>query len=652
MSIGPVQTFVAQSQRTRDLWASSYLLSFLSAKAMHRAAAAGGVIVSPQMEGNALWRWLAAPASELPTTGSVPNQFTIAVREGGDGRALAEEATRGFLEAWNEICAAVWREYLQDSGAETRAIWERQVTGFWELAWITDDREVPLGLRARKAWRTLELPDEPGDKCTVLPELQELSGEIRAQGPDARKRQDAFWARLGEAKRVGALDLDPKARLCAIALVKRLFPRVAKSALKQRLDRVTWPSSVDLAAIPWCERVLAAGPAPARAFAQAVLEVRGNSALSGGVSEQVKAPSGVDAGAFTSIDTNWLHASYLKTAELEPPLAAGDRSRLAALLQDLHETVDAMGRPLGAPPIYFALLLADGDQLGKLREPLGAARLSAALGQFSSGVEMLVREHRGVTVYAGGDDVLALLPIDRALDCAAALERDYRAAFDRAAFENMPQATLSAAVVFAHARASLDQVLGSAHRLLADVAKEANGRASLVVAVTRRRDPAAQWVTTWQRSGTAQWVTTWQRSGTAAVLAIDELTRTMATDQRLLSGSLDHAIWEMLRQLGGGVDWRPGTFARVDACLDLKPLIHAAVLQSLSHRDVNSADAEAVRLTALIHPLLEPARNEPARDPDVPRSDSAERVEQEVGLDALLVARFLAGGGLEGEHQS
>jgi CRISPR-associated protein Cmr2 len=635
MSIGPVQTFVAQSQRTRDLWASSYLLSFLSAQAMHRAVAAGGEIVSPHMEGNALWGWLKAPASELPTTGSVPNQFTIAVKNGDDGHALAKAATRGFRETWDEICAAVWRKYLEDSEARTRAIWERQVAGFWELAWIIDDRELPSGLRARKDWRTLELPDEPGDKCTVLPDLQELSGEIRAQGTDARKRQVAFWARLGDSKRVGPLDLDPKACLCAIALVKRLFPRVAKSALKQRLDRVTWPSSVDLAAIPWCERVVAVASAPARAYAQAVLEVRGGSASSGGVSEQVKAPSGVDAGAFTSIDTNWVHAAYLKTAELEPPLAAGDRSRLVQLLQALHETVDATGRPLGAPPIYFALLLADGDQLGKLRESLDTARLSDALGQFSSGVEELVRKHRGVTVYAGGDDVLALLPIDRALACAAALERDYRAAFT-----DMAGATLSAAVVFAHARAPLDQVLGSAHRLLDEVAKEANGRASLVVAVMRRSDPAAQWVTTWQRSGTP------------AVQAIDELTRTMATDQRLLSGSLDHAIWELLRRLGGGVDWKPGTFARVDADLGLEPLVRAAVLQSLAHRDVDNADAEARRLTALIHPLLAPARNKPLRNPDVPRTDSAEPPEQEVGLDALLVARFLAGGGLEGEHQS
>lgn len=653
MSIGPVQTFVEQSRRTRDLWASSYLLSFLAASAMHRAVGAGGDLVSPQMASNRLWQWLEDRTRALPDTGSAPNQFTIAVRRGMDGPGLAAAARRGFEEAWSKIATAVWAQFvsaLATSNGATTAIWERQVAGFWELAWIVDGDELPTGLRARKGWRTLELPDEPGDKCTVIPELQELSGEIRARGADTRARQDLFWEQIRGGKQVGALDLDPEERLSAIALIKRLFPLVANSALGRPLDQVRWPSTVDLAAIPWSERVVSAAPAAARTYANAVVEVRGAGARSGGVSAQVKTAPGGDAGAFTAIDANWFQASYVTTAELEPPLAADDRGRLGALLAALHKAVDAAGQPLGAPPIYYALLLADGDRLGTLRGPLGAARLSASLGRFSEGVEALIEARRGVTVYAGGDDVLALLPIDRALDCAAALECSYRAAF-----EDNPLATLSAAVVFAHAHAPLDQILALGHRLLDDVAKEENGRASLVVAVTRRSDPAAQWVTTWQRPEMA------------AVKAVDELVAKMTSDQRLLSGALDHAIWELLRRLGSGVAWRPGTFARVGAALDLEPLIRAAVLQSLSHRDGEDLEVEASTLTGLIHPLLRPARNRDDASPyaaasaahvagEVASSDpvaaQAEPATQEVGLDALLVARFVAGGGLEGEHQS
>ena len=42
ISIGPVQGFVAQSRRTRDLWGSSYLLSVFSGYAMLGAEASWG----------------------------------------------------------------------------------------------------------------------------------------------------------------------------------------------------------------------------------------------------------------------------------------------------------------------------------------------------------------------------------------------------------------------------------------------------------------------------------------------------------------------------------------------------------------------------------------------------------------------------------
>ena len=47
VSIGPVQGFVAQARRTRDLWAGSFLLSWLTGKAMAAVTAAGGRILVP-----------------------------------------------------------------------------------------------------------------------------------------------------------------------------------------------------------------------------------------------------------------------------------------------------------------------------------------------------------------------------------------------------------------------------------------------------------------------------------------------------------------------------------------------------------------------------------------------------------------------------
>lgn len=44
-TIGPVQSFVAQSRRTRDLLTSSFLLSYLSGVAMVYVLEAGGKII-------------------------------------------------------------------------------------------------------------------------------------------------------------------------------------------------------------------------------------------------------------------------------------------------------------------------------------------------------------------------------------------------------------------------------------------------------------------------------------------------------------------------------------------------------------------------------------------------------------------------------
>ena len=85
ISIGPVQGFVAQSRRTRDLWGSSYLLSFLAAHAMHGAQQAGGRITRPVVGKDPLYLWVSgAREGGAPPMGTLPNHFVL---EGGSRRA-------------------------------------------------------------------------------------------------------------------------------------------------------------------------------------------------------------------------------------------------------------------------------------------------------------------------------------------------------------------------------------------------------------------------------------------------------------------------------------------------------------------------------------------------------------------------------------
>ena len=82
-TIGPVQSFVAQARRTKDFWAGSFLLSFLSGVAMAATEEAGGKVLFPKPDENYL-RALRGKNAKGPRQGNVPNRFKAEVPEDFD----------------------------------------------------------------------------------------------------------------------------------------------------------------------------------------------------------------------------------------------------------------------------------------------------------------------------------------------------------------------------------------------------------------------------------------------------------------------------------------------------------------------------------------------------------------------------------------
>jgi CRISPR-associated protein Cmr2 len=52
-TLGPIQDFIFQARRTRDLWGGSFLLSWLSGIAMKQVIEAGGQIIFPAVHDEA-----------------------------------------------------------------------------------------------------------------------------------------------------------------------------------------------------------------------------------------------------------------------------------------------------------------------------------------------------------------------------------------------------------------------------------------------------------------------------------------------------------------------------------------------------------------------------------------------------------------------
>jgi len=480
-TLGPVQSFVAQARRTRDFWAGSFLLSYLTGQAMlavlkHNEIVFpavkddGGNIIDPLLE--ALAARQEGRPSRLPIVGSLPNRFLAKVSDHFEETKCRDSVNK----AWKSLSEQIWAKYVDpvaNLGYGSEEIWNRQVENFWEMSWVFGEKADLLD--RRKNWRSHIPPQEPGDKCTLMGNWQELSGYMRIADKD---RQHMFWDKLG--KQTPGEDLRNDERLCSIALIKRLLPHVLT-------DRaVVYPSTPYLAAVPWLSDIIsdAAKHENARRLVGAAHRKMFGHENSAAFFN--KNDFDVDLGKCVDLDGNCFFKATLENDDLwSADISKECRRHMADLLEQFKTEADP----------FYALLIMDGDRIGSLlAQEDKRVDISRALSSFSCQVEETISKHQGITVYAGGDDVLALLPMDKAMEAAAALRGCYMKCFETIGIK----ATISAAIVYAHHHAPLRQIIRKAHQVLDEEAKEKTGRDALAVAVWKTGGTVINWSAPWE----------------------------------------------------------------------------------------------------------------------------------------------------------
>lgn len=631
-SIGPVQAFIGESRRTRDLWVGSYLLSYLAGRAL-AAAARHGEIKLPKVPREILQRYEpdAGDDEKLPAHAILPNRFVVTYTDEAAACVGAEAASAAVNRAWQAIADAVWQRFVARIAAHgngTLDIWTRQVESFWELTWVVGNDATLLD--QRKHWRVSVPPQEPGDHCTMMGRYQELSGHVRRH---ARTAQEVFWeqlrAQLAPSNGEPVLDFRQDERLCAIALIKRLLPRVAKQALGRALDEntVPWPSTLHVAAWPWIETVCQKAPEAARQYAEQAKRARPSACGERKAAEPLRKEY-PNAGDFPCLDGNFMFERALRHETDTPLTHEAQRELLAKALRALQNTVKCKASP------FFGLLLMDGDRMGELLRRASTA-VTDGLWRFAERVPDIVAEHRGATVYAGGDDVLAFLPMDRALPAALALADAYGRSFVEAGLsaDLLPRATISGAIVYAHYRLPLRWLLQQAHTLLDDVAKHQTGRASLAMAVHRTSGETARWAAPWAYLRTS--------AGTRLTPLIAQI------QSKYLGKSLIYRLRERLGRMSADDTLGPGKWLSLDGLgkygdVDelLCRLFVAEIKTDREHAHGSSDDVDA-----LAGQLLAVCRRVRCRDVD--RGDAKDHVE--FAFDGPLLAYFLATSGRDEE---
>jgi CRISPR-associated protein Cmr2 len=611
-ALGPVQDFIAAARSVRDLWSGSMLLSWITFQSMMPVIRSCGptALIYPSLRGlpwvDKLLReefGLCLLIDELPDATlrvpSLPNRFLAAV-PGRHADELARRCEEAGRNAWRRMAEEV-RSMIDgplsalSNGQGWSKRWESQVSDYFsfttsvvcrrecreedlkrllgkEIApdarrladFIPADHRPGYDQRTAGSWqamveysarlmearRTVRHAPSGGkpSKDEMVPGKCSLMGSLEQMGPEELSQSAKFWEAAYRPSFKG-IRIRPGERLCAVSMVKRFIePAFFKPQLK--LEPRGFGDTATVAAAIWLKR------------------------------------TGIDPDQYEGWNGQWLHWPRRDFGNGEDPMPEGLWEKLRRL-----RSKAAAASP---PPSYYAVLMVDGDRMGawlngdkapairdvlhpKLvgyfeslgaearkaldaRRPVGPAMhaaISQALAGFSVHVApRLVAKHHGTLIYSGGDDLLALLPVETALQCAVELCRMFRGETEGGAEAGYcrigerdhlmmgTEATLSAGLAVVHYKADLRRSLDEARSAEKD-AKQ-SGRDALVIKACRRSGEHTQVLCPWSFVPRMQAFESGFLSG-----ASDRFAYHLAAERQTLD-ALEHQaqIAEIKRQLG------------------------------------------------------------------------------------------------------
>jgi CRISPR-associated protein Cmr2 len=523
LRLNQTQRFIAAARSTRDLWSGSSLVSLLMGHAAR--------VLAAQPQANMLF-----PDASVLSPGSVVRGPT-----GIGNKLVAIVSATDVARLVPLLREAMWQALL-DEAAPLRpgGAWHPALSGermAWQLldaldlhaAWVPYQEQqhglcflrLERLLNERKRSRLFSaLPGRGQVSKESVPALSVLDGRNESVLL-APHECPARWLTRGE-------DLD------AIGLLKRV-----------RAAGVGFPSLMRVALQPWVEQQ------PDQLIDELAQHF---SQIAAWRPEWATSPDvrGTPM-ARLSWDCELLHAQPRMQAieQARQDLAAGVSPQAGQALEALEALpkIDAQGR-------YVCVLMADGDRLGELlcMPDLTAddhARLSRALASFAQHAVGLVNSHGAACVYAGGDDVLAFCPVDRALTIAAQLAALYRqtmrAAWPARLSEHAEQLTMSVGVGMGHVATPMGQLRQLAHRANALAKEGADGqglRHALGVVLAPRGGAEVALADHWAKpgvSGLDERLNTWMASFGRA---------------RGLTKSTSYELQELVRRFSDPKSWQ------------------------------------------------------------------------------------------------
>lgn len=454
--IGPVQEFIAAARRSRDLWFGSWLLSELP-----KAAALELVNLN---DGNVNCLVFPAPQNidELKNDDfCCPNK--IVALTGQKPAELGKKVHDALKNRLSEICDDTFNRIKGDFIRETA---EQQVNDLLEYYWTA----YPVHESYSKA-RTYAESIMAARKTMRDFQPVKWGGPVFKSSLDGKRESvipKKVYDTYNEEQLRQKLGVRKGEFLCGIGLLKRNGVR-GKGKGSSR-----FPSTSHFAALPFLESL------KDRQAAEGYI----NKLRFLGIPNDVLGTVLVRHAAFDYNDGHLLYEERLKEY-------FEDTKKLKQATMALRNFLEKAFK--GQKPLpYYAILLADGDNMGRVINELDQAekhrKLSQILSRFAVWAKDIVEEFKGSLIYSGGDDVLAFVPLHTVLRCARELAdnffhelRHFQVTENGKGFSP----TLSVGIAVVHHLEPLSEAL-TLTRNAEKMAKTLDGKNALAVTVSKR----------------------------------------------------------------------------------------------------------------------------------------------------------------------
>ncbi|MCB4205239.1 type III-B CRISPR-associated protein Cas10/Cmr2 [Deferribacterales bacterium Es71-Z0220] len=563
-SITPVQGFIAKARKLRDYWTGSILLSWLAFEGIKWVVENLGpdhilypslidqYLVNEYLDKN----WSVNKSYFLnnqATIASFPNKFLLLIPF-SKSTEIANEIQKHILNEWNNIINLTQSQIakvlnLDENKSEyIKELFNRQTKNFWEFQWASvsmlkkeNEEEIKnllngknyksqfellnsfikmvegkgfdesgigtlysvshalcqSSLAATKAKKQILRQEEPGEKCHLCGEFEVLHTEKYDNNMSANEYNEKikkFWNDFISSWNPDS-DFKENEKLCSICTTKRIAYRVLKNEKKHILNS-TFKQSEN----------------------------------------------------FPSTTYMALYNYYLRENIV-------DEDNKIECANRIHEKTD----DTKVKDRYYAILMMDGDKMGDLVNgismastwqsimhpsiykklnggtieekysknwqnifknlpkrnltPAIHAAISESLGDFAVyGVSSIIKNYGGRLIYAGGDDVCAVMPVSTALDAAEEISEYYKSYYKLIYkgssndikvidIENSfdieigklsinlgkgEKISISAGILICHHKADLSFMIKEAHTLLDKKAKIDGGRDAVAIQLKKR----------------------------------------------------------------------------------------------------------------------------------------------------------------------